>query len=432
MRANRPILMALLSPAADRPKAPAPIPLAAAAIARLLLLLLILGAGAGPCAAWAEPDASEALAAGQQDLGQTQQEIDKLSEELSGRRADRAALISELEARERDVAQLALGNRELKRLVAEHSRIAGELRKQQAQEREALRVQLGLLSELLRTAYVMGRADRLRLLLNQEDPTKASRVMSYFAFFNRERMKRVLTVQELTERLDRLAREAEAEAGRLAEFAKRQEQTRQQLIAAKQDRTKVLKQLETSIASRAETLDGLKRDADSLKRLVEHLKQKAQISAELDIHREPFQDRKGKLAWPLAGGRLVAAFGSPKQDTELVWDGVLLAAREGDEVRAVSNGRVAYADWMRGFGMMLVLDHGDGFMTLYGHNEALLRERDEWVAAGEPVALSGNSGGRAQPVLYFAVRHNGRPEDPAQGCAALSPAPSPGAKRRRR
>ena len=383
-------------------------------IGRWLLVLLVTVSGPRLAQSGDYP----ALDARQRDLSAIERQMQDIGHELTSRREDRRALIEELEARERNVAELSLANRELERLVSEHNRVAGELRTRQVEERAALGVELDLLSELLRTAYVMGRADRLRLLLNQQDPTRASRVMSYFAYFNRERVKRVQAVQERAERLDRLARDAEDEARRLAELARSQEATRRRLEQAKIRRAQVLRDLEATITSRTETLETLQRDAESLKLLVEHLRQHAQIRAELDIQRPPFAALKGQLAWPLLENHVLAAFGSRKPSSEIDWDGVLLAAREGEEVRAVKDGRVIHADWLRGFGLLIVIDHGDGYMTLYGHNEALLREVGEWVATGDPIALSGKSGGRQEPVLYFAIRHNGRPQDPAAWCAS--------------
>jgi septal ring factor EnvC (AmiA/AmiB activator) len=382
---------------------------------RVICLLCVLLAGL--TLARAEDDETDpTLILRKQELVDIEQQAAAVGAELSGRKTDRIALIAELEARERNVAELNLANRELGRLVREQTRVAQELRTRQAGEREALRREQELLTELLRTAYVMGRADRLRLLLNQEDPTQASRVMSYFAYFNRERVRRIQSVQQRAQRLDALAREAEQEAGRLAELAKSQEATRLRLEQAKQQRAQVLKQLDATIASRGENLQSLRKDSESLRRLVEHLRQRAQIRAELDIQRTPFRERRGKLAWPILEGRLLANFGAQKDDSELRWDGVLLAAQEGETVRAVNDGRVVYADWLRGFGMLLVIDHGDGFMTLYGHNQSLLREVGEWVATGDEIALSGNSGGRDKPALYFAIRHNGQPQDPVAWC----------------
>lgn len=376
------------------------------------LCLLFAAASLALPTAQSDPD----LEARTRDLATIEQQVEAIGKELIGRQADRRALIVELEARERNVAELALAGRELERLVKEHRRVATELRARQNDEHRALQQELDLLSDLVRTAYIMGRADRLRLLLNQEDPTQASRIMSYFAYFNRERIRRILAVQSLAQRLANLARDAEQEAERLAELARNQEATRLRLESARQERALVLRQLEALITSRSENLQTMQKDAESLRLLVEHLRQRAQIRLELNINREPFPARKGKLVWPILEGRILAGFGTPKDDSELRWDGVLLAAKNGEEVRAVNDGRVVYADWLRGFGLLLVLDHGDGFMTFYGHNEALLAEPGEWVATGEPIALSGSSGGRREPVLYFAIRYNGRPQDPVEWC----------------
>lgn len=377
-----------------------------------LLCLLFAEASLALSTAQSDP----ALEARTRDLASIEQQVEAIGKELIGRQADRRALVVELEARERNVAELALAGRELERLVKEHRRVATELRARQNDEHRALQQELDLLSDLVRTAYIMGRADRLRLLLNQEDPTQASRIMSYFAYFNRERIRRILAVQSLAQRLANLARDAEQEAERLAELARNQEATRLRLESARQERAQVLKQLEALITSRSENLQTMQKDAESLRLLVEHLRQRAQIRLELNINREPFPARKGKLVWPILEGRILAGFGTPKDDSELRWDGVLLAAKDGEEVRAVNDGRVVYADWLRGFGLLLVLDHGDGFMTFYGHNEALIVELGEWVATGEPIALSGSSGGRREPVLYFAIRYNGRPQDPVEWC----------------
>lgn len=356
------------------------------------------------------------LARHERQLQEIERQVQEVGAELVGRQADRQALIAELQDRERNVAELSLANRELERLVREQTRVASALRERQAGERQTLEQEQELLTDLARTAYIMGRADRLRLLLNQESPTQASRVMSYFAYFNRERVRRIRSVRQRAQRLAALAREAEQEAVRLAQLAASQEATRQRLELAKQDRAEALRRLEATIASRAEGLEGLRKDAESLRLLAEHLRQQAQIQAELSVSRTPFSERRGELAWPLLEGRVLERFGAQKEDSELRWDGVLLRAREGEEVRSVNDGRVVYADWLRGFGLLLVIDHGDGFMTLYGHNQALLRELGEWVATGDPIALSGNSGGRGEPALYFAIRHHGQPQDPLAWC----------------
>lgn len=375
-----------------------------------VLLLVPLAAPRG------EEDPDAAIAREERGLQSLEQRVQALGEELIGRNSERQALLLELEERERDVAALVLAGRELARLVDEQSRVSREFRVRESQERSALELELKRLAALLRTAHAMGRADVLRLLLNQEDPVRASRVLSYFAYFNRDRVARIRAVESQAKRLALLAKDAEREAARLSELATKQEATRLRLDAAKVDRAKVLANLERSIASREEDLAQLQRDAENLRLLVDHLRQRAQIRAELEVQREPFAQRRGRLPWPLLEGRLSAPFGGSKEGSELALDGVLLAVREGEEVRAVYDGRVVYADWLRGFGMLLVIDHGDGYISLYGHNEALLKEVGEWVGAGEVIALSGNSGGRDEPVLYFAIRRNGEPLDPAAWC----------------
>lgn len=383
-------------------------------IALLFAGLLGLHPGFSLAAATEDPDA--AIERREKDLQSLERQVETIGRDLIGRNAERQALILELEERERDVAALALAGRELAQLVDEQTRVSQELHKREAEETRSLEREIERLSELLRTAYAMGRADVLRLLLNQEDPVRASRVLSYFAYFNRDRVGRIRAVESRAQRLALLAKDAERETTRLADLATRQEATRARLEAAKGERAKVLASLEGTIASREEDLTLLQRDAEDLRLLVEHLRQRAQIRAELGVQREPFAQRRGHLSWPLLEGRVRAGFGSAKEGSELTLDGVLLVAREGEEVRAVYDGRVVYADWLRGFGMLLVIDHGDGYMSLYGHNEALLKDVGEWVAAGEVIALSGNSGGRDDPVLYFAIRRHGEPLDPGTWC----------------
>jgi len=381
-----------------------------AALGLLMLCLLSTFAVAAP------KDHDQSLTQRSQDLQEIQRTVEAISEDLIEQEADRRALIKELEEREREVAVAAVTGRELALALEEQTRVAEGLRVRQLEEHRALDRELTLWADLVRTAYVMGRADRLRLLLNQEDTAQATRILSYFAYLNREQFRRITAIQTRAERLAGLARDAEREAARLSELAQRQAEARQRLEAARHERAEVLSRLEESIAGRTQDLQSLERDAESLRRLVEHLRQGAQIRAELEIHRDPFTARKGRLSWPLLEGHVLADFGTQKEDTELRWDGVLLAARQGEEVRAVHDGRVVHADWLRGFGLLLVIDHGEGYMSIYGHNEALLKELGEWVSTGEVIALSGNSGGRNESVLYFAIRHNGRPQDPTGWC----------------
>lgn len=353
----------------------------------------------------------------ERDLSQIEARIETLSSELEIRREERRALVDELERREREVAERALAERELERRHAEQRRLGEALAERQRAREAELAHALDRLSVLVRQAYVLGgRSDRLRALLDQDDPARISRLLSYFAYLNRERLSHIDTVRSAATQLAQLREEAEASARELARLAAEASAARAALEAARAERAQVLAALEADIASHAEDLQKLETDAEALRQLVEQLRRRAEISVELAIRRESFAARRGRLAWPLLERRILATFGSRKGGGQLHWDGVLLATHEGEEVRAVHDGRVVYADWLRGFGLLLVLDHGDGYLSLYGHNEALTREIGEWVGTGEVIALGGRSGGQSRPVLYFAIRHNGKPQDPALWC----------------
>ena len=368
---------------------------------------------AGPAAA--DPEA--ALDARARNLADMEQRIRDLGTALAAQRGERQTLIAELEASERAIADLVLAGRDLDRRLSEQTRATGALRSRLDEERAALAEELTRLSGLLRTAHAMGRADWLRLILNQEDPVRASRILSYYAYLNRARLQGIAAVRTRAEHLAAVALDADREMARLAELAARQAAARAELETARQERALVLARLEDSIGSQTQDLETLERDTENLRLLIEQLRQHAQIAAESNVRRERFDARRGQLSWPVPGARLLAGFGSPRDaGSGARWDGVLLATQTGEEVRAVHDGRVAHADWLRGFGLLLVLDHGDGFMSLYGHNDALLREPGDWVQAGEVIALSGDSGGRGEPALYFAIRDQGQPRDPAHWC----------------
>lgn len=363
-----------------------------------------------------EATAEDEIHTRERDLSEIEQRVEAIGAELVGDSAAREALIAELEERERDVAALAIAGHELAQMVRDQSRLAQSLRERQDAERAALEHERKRLAELFKTAHAMGRGDVLRMLLNQEDPVRATRVMSYFAYFNRARLARIESVTARAERIARLALEAARESARLTVLAEQQEATRLRLEVARDERTAVLAALERSIRSREQDLANMRRDAENLRLLVQHLRQRAQIRAELDVNRPSFQSRRGELPWPLPSSPITAGFGSLKGESGVRWDGVLLATQEGEEVRSVYYGRVVYTDWLRGFGLLIVVDHGDGYMSFYGHNEALLKEVGEWVAPSEVIALSGKSGGRGDAILYFAIRRNGEPLDPSQWC----------------
>jgi septal ring factor EnvC (AmiA/AmiB activator) len=270
----------------------------------------------------------------------------------------------------------------------------------------------------VRTAYALGRGDQVRLLLGQDDPRRAERMLGYYQLIGARRAARVEEIRGLQRSLQRLEQQEREETSRLARLASRQDETRRRLEGALRARQAILSDLEQTIAadqSRASALEG---DAEAMRALIERLKRDAQIADEVGLSQAAITDLRGQLAWPLDAARVLRTFGEGREQGALHADGVLLAAPQGAEVRAIHHGQVAYANWLRGFGMLIVIDHGDGYMSLYGHNQALMKEVGEWVAAGDLIALAGSSGGTELNGLYFAIRHDGRAIDPARWCQA--------------
>lgn len=360
----------------------------------------------------------EQIDARRRDLVELEHRVVTLEEHLDARRSDRALLVAELQWRERDVADAARAAHELDALHGEQERALRELNARLEVERVSLRGERAILARLLRSAYALGRGDRIRMLLDQEDVPRLSRISAYYGYLNRYRARRIEAVAASAHRVEGLLRETAQEGERLAVLAARQEETRRRLVQAQAQRAELLSNLERAITSEAERLADLQADAQGLRHLLDQLERQALALPEADVVEQPIERSRGRLPWPIQGGRMESRFGQPKGDDGQLWDGVVIAAAEGSQVRAVHHGRVAYADWLRGFGQLVIVEHDDGYMTLYGHNQTLLKEAGEWVAAGDLLALSGTSGGQHSAGLYFAIRHRGRPLDPALWCRA--------------
>jgi septal ring factor EnvC (AmiA/AmiB activator) len=353
--------------------------------------------------------------AGQQrrELQRLQQHIDSVEADLARTRDRQFGVAQELERLERDMARLTVAVRALEADVAERAATLERLQTERTRREAGIGTSRIALAGQLREAYVLGRQHGLKLLLNQDDPALVSRLLAYYRYLSDHRAGRIaaLTGEVAQLRAVELAVAQEQEELDAARRDRAAEQAR--LEARRSRRQAVLAELEQALAAGDARLQALRRNAATLAELVAGLERDAVAG---DAPRTlPLVRHRGGLAWPVAG-RVAIRFGTPRAGGGLAWDGMVINAPEGREVRALYHGRVAFADWLRGFGMLLILDHGDGYMSLYGFNRSLLKETGEWVEAGEPVALVGDSGGRSQPGLYFALRHAGRPQDPGDWC----------------
>lgn len=342
-----------------------------------------------------------------------------LQEELESTREERDQSKTALRDVERRIGQQ---HRRLKELESEHAaldRQLASLRNDQTKQRQAIRGQVRALGREARTAYVLGQQEYLKLLLNQEDPARVSRALTYHRYLQQARVERISAARTTLDKLLELDSQVSQRQEQLKALRDRQREERGQLESARQQRSAILAKVERRLADQTQELQRLKEDEQRLSQVVKRVRrfiEDVPISPPEGVNGR-FAENRGKLSLPVQGS-LIARYGNPKNIGDLRWRGVFLATPEGREVRSVFRGRVAYADWLRGFGLLLILEHGDGYMTLYGHNQTLYKEVGDWVEAGQLIAATGATGGPPQPGLYFEIRHNGETRDPLQWCRA--------------
>lgn len=288
-----------------------------------------------------------------------------------------------------------------------------QLQMQAQQQQVALQQERHALVKQIRSAYQMGRQQQIKLLLHQQDTQIFSRVLAYYDYLNRARMARMQTAEQQLQQLTRTQREIVQQQDQLLTLQAQQQTAQHDLHIAQQQRRRVLARLDQQLHQQGARLQHLQADAKQLQTLLEQLQQ-ALAARAIQQQIKPFSHRRGQLNWPTQG-RILHRFGSRKIGS-LRWDGVLMQAEAGQPVRASYGGQVVFADWLRGFGMLLIVDHGEGYLSLYGHNQRLLKSVGDQVSADELIAQVGDTGGRQTSGLYFAIRHQGQPVDPALWC----------------
>lgn len=370
----------------------------------LLCLLATIGSAA--------PDVSEA------QLERLRAQIHALQRDLNETRGRRDHLREELQAHERRVDTLLRSLRALDARLARDNRALEAMQDRTADERRRLREQTAALELQLRAAYAMGQQPYLKMLLNQEQPAATARVVSYYRYFNAARLERIESIQTSLARLTALEEEVRTRREEVTSLRDTHAREKRALEETRARRSELLASLNREVRDRAQEIARLKADETRLERLLREIKSylPAAPAAPLPGKQERFAALKGRLPLPFAG-RIAARYGEPRGLGDLRWRGIFLAGREGQTIHAVSRGRVAYAEWLRGFGLLLILDHGDGYMTLYGHNQTLYRQVGDWVEAGQPIATVGSTGDAPGTGVYFEIRHNGSPHDPLHWCA---------------
>lgn len=337
-------------------------------------------------------------------------ELKALAEQQRAAGGERDDAARALRDKELALAAVAKDVRALDAKVAAQQARLDELDAEKAGLDRTLATQREALGGLLRSAYALGHGEELKLLLQQDDVAAISRVLAYHRYFQRAQVEQI---ERLLGDLRRLADVQAQIRGASAELAASRDARAAEgakLDGERSARAELLAQLEAKLKDQAARLAALGRNEAELGNLLERLRDVfADIPKQL-AGAESFATQRGRLAWPLQG-KVVTAFGAADESGRRS-SGLLLAAKTGSPVHAISHGRVAFADWLRGYGLMLIVDHGDGYLSLYGCNETLLKDVGDWVDAGETIATSGASGGQKAAGLYFELRAKGQAVDP--------------------
>lgn len=405
--------------------------------------LLLLAFALTPTFADEKAAAQKQLDAARADIAELKQLMEKLQREKSGVQKDLKKTESEMGQLEKQVKGL---QNDLKKSEEELRRLDNEKKKLEGARLEQQR----LIGIQARAAYQSGRQEYIKLLLNQQNPEKFSRTLTYYDYLSEARMEQLATFNETLRQLANVEIDIANQQNQLLEQKSALDGRREQLASVRKERQLALAKLNKEFSARDQKLKAREQEQANLARVLKTIEETlARQAREAEAARQqallaereqprsgtntnnrgplvsagasfggPFAKARGQLPWPV-NGRLVARYGTPRGgDARTKWDGVLIGAAAGSQVHAVHGGRVVFADWLRGAGLLVILDHGNGYLSLYGHNQSLLKDAGDVVKAGEAIATVGTSGGQDTPALYFAIRQQGRPIDPAQWCRA--------------
>lgn len=305
-----------------------------------------------------------------------------------------------------------------KRLMRQESRLY-TLKQRENQQNSRLQQQVQALSDQILSAYKIGREPRLQILLSAQNPGKISRMLAYYDYLNRARLKEIANAKQSLAALIQTKQALKTATNELDASLTQQRAHQTALDQAEKQRRIALSQINRTINSQKNRLATLKGDAKRLQDVVNTISHAVAYNTPINaLNHIPFDRLAGRLPWPVTG-HIRARFGEPRagSDDVLRWQGTFIDAAIGTPIHAVDAGRIVFADWLRGYGLLLIIDHGKGYMTLYGHDQAIYHPVGYWVRAGEVVASVGNSGGDSSSGVYFSIRHDGHPLNPAHWCS---------------
>ncbi|MFT6897264.1 MAG: septal ring factor EnvC (AmiA/AmiB activator) [Paraglaciecola sp.] len=353
--------------------------------------------------------AFETHAQSNDELKAVQQQIKHKQQQIARQLAQAKILQGDLKQSELRISQAAKALNTTQSDLATNNDEQVRLKEQQQSLQNKLKQQQQVLAKQIRSAFMTGNYDYAKMLLNQQDAAKFERTITYYQYLNKARRELIdeflqwgqelrLVDQQLLDKQQQLEALHLTQQGQQAELNRRQASRQLTLV-----------KIQSAIDSDASKVEELQVNEQNLRKALAEVERLAALKPTTF---DGLSKLKGQLLQP-ARGRIHRLFGDRRQG-QVRWKGILIDANAGDKVVAVHDGKVLYADWLRGFGLVTVLDHGKGYMSLYGHNQALLRQAGDVVFAGESIALVGQSGGQESPNLYFEIRHKGIPVNPSQ------------------
>ncbi|TDF35708.1 peptidase M23 [Alteromonadaceae bacterium M269] len=345
----------------------------------------------------------------EQDLENIQQQIKKTQQQINEQLSIANELEEQLKQAEIKIAESVKALNQTQNRIKENTQQQATLKRQKQELEQKKAVQQDVLEKQIRSAFMTGNYDYAKMLLVQDNASKIERTLTYYQYLNKARQEQIDELQVVVQDLDATNQEIAQKVSELEDIKATQQTQKSKLDQQQQRRQTTLAKLRTSISSDAAKVEQLQLSERNLLQIIAQAQQKPETTT---VTLTGLQREKGQLLKPTRG-RMRSLFGKRRQG-QLRWKGVVFNGIEGSPVKAIYNGKVLYADWLKGFGLVTVVDHGEGFMSLYGHNQALLKQAGDIVTTGENIALVGQSGGQPEPGLYFEIRHKGQAINPNQ------------------
>ena len=360
-------------------------------------------------------------------LEQLQGRIETLKKELDSAQEAHTEAADGLKQSEQAISE---ANRKLHELAQQQNNSNNALqtlRQQKSTLEQTIRQQQTLLGSQLYRQYLNGQQGYTQIVLSQRDPGEIARQLYYLGYVSRARAKLITTLRRNLGHVVKLDDETAAQLREVAALKSSQELQRKELQAKQTERRNLMQKLAAQIKAQRGEISKLQRDEKRLSRLVERLtrivpklptsnfSRRNEALPNVAFDGSSFESLKGKLHLPIRGD-ISNRFGVAREDSGISWKGLFIKASEGEEVKSVASGRIVFADWLRGFGNLMIVDHGGGYMSLYGNNQSLLKKVGDEVKAGDTIAAAGSSGGNPESGLYFELRHQSKPFDPLSWC----------------